>query len=149
MKVECCLPNTHHILVLGGRHLRFPAEGEPTKSRQEMTKTVCPLLIYGQWQNGSPVSSTWERLKWNEEEMLASLPDSDLPHWIHTHLCSPHDGERVAGWKCESGVIDSPCAAHSTQKFKISDWSFNTESFQITNKEQKVLPGRKSRWTLF
>lgn len=48
MKVEYCLPNTHHILVLGGRHLRFPAEGEPTKSRQEMTKTVCPLLIYGQ-----------------------------------------------------------------------------------------------------
>lgn len=57
-EVECCLPNTHHILVLGGRHLRFPAEGKPTKSRQEMTKTVCPLLIYGQGQNGSPVSST-------------------------------------------------------------------------------------------
>lgn len=72
---------------------------------------------------------------------------SDLLCWIHTHLCSPHDREGMVGWKYKSGVIDSPCAAHSTQKFKISDWRFNTESFQITNKEQKVLPGRWSRWS--
>ena len=47
-EVECRLPNTHHILVRGG-HLRFLEEGKPTKSRQEMTKTVCPLIMYGQW----------------------------------------------------------------------------------------------------